>query len=315
MGNVDLSVIIPSKNNKTKTAEVIRSIADSVSELEVEFIVIDMNSTDNSVISALNEIKTRKLRGCVIQSGGSTVSSALNTGIYKSDGKYITFVYPNQLYKDYLRDYFNGIEENNADFIFSVPYSDKEKTDIVNRGLDHISGTDLIVGLVRSIVNVDFAAVMIRREYLLKNYIKFYDECDCGYAEAFVYNMLLFSPKIAYADIKLCRDYVDSMAKDDNASNNTCFDRIDAMLKVYDEILISHHDNQKLTDIFEYNKLPSVIMAAVDILLKENFSYSAIKNSLRLKHYDEYLRISRKTPSKLRKKIIKWKLIPWFYKP
>ena len=81
MANVDISVIIPCKDSKKKTAEIIRKISENTAGIETEFIVIDMNSKDNSVLSALNEIKKRNLKGYVIQSGGGTVSSALNTGI------------------------------------------------------------------------------------------------------------------------------------------------------------------------------------------------------------------------------------------
>ena len=105
MGVVELSVIIPSKNNKHHVSNIIKRISAELSEVEVEFIVIDMNSTDNSVLWALEEIKRNDLRGCVIQSGGGSICSALNTGIYKSDGKYITFVYPSRQYKNYFADY------------------------------------------------------------------------------------------------------------------------------------------------------------------------------------------------------------------
>ncbi len=315
MANVDLSVIIPSKNNKHKTADIIRRISEVTKGLDVEFIVIDMNSTDNSVLSALNEIKKHKLRGCVIQSGGSTVSSALNTGIYKSDGKYITFVYPSKLYKNYIPQYYKTIEENNADFVFAVPSGDKEKSEIVKKGLDNISGVDLLIGLIRSLVNIDFSAVMLNREYLLGNHIKFYEDCSYGYAEAFIYNVLLCGPKISYVDIPLRRDLANSMPKDNITGNSACLNRIDAMLKVYETLTLCHREETKLTALFEYDKLPSVVMSVVDMLLNENFSYSAIKNSLRLKHYDELLKISKITPSKLRNKILKWKITPWFYQP
>ena len=143
MANVDISVIIPSKNNKNTTAKIIRCISESTKNLEVEYIVIDMNSTDNSILSALNEIKKHNLRGCVIQSGGGSVSSALNTGIYKSDGKYITFVYPSRLYKsDYIPEYYSTIEGKNADIVFSAP-----KTEVVGAEMGNIDGSELAVGV------------------------------------------------------------------------------------------------------------------------------------------------------------------------
>ncbi len=311
MANVDISVIIPSKNNKNGTAEIIRRIAESTGELEVEFIVIDMNSKDNSVLSALNEIKKRNLRGCVIQSGGSTVSSALNTGIYKSDGKYITFVYPSRLYKScYIAEYYRDIEDNHADFVFAAP-----KAKVVSTEMNNLDGCALAVGLIRSFISMDFCAVMIRRDYLLANHIRFYEDCTVGYAEAFVFNALLFDPKIACSNAKLERVHMDMSQKEELLKNNGCFSRIDAMLKVYDTIQLNQKGNTVLTDAFVYHKLPSVVMSCVDLLLKEGFSESAVKNSLKLKEYDRLLKIARTTPPKLRSKIITWKLFPKFYQP
>lgn len=311
MANVDISVIIPSKDNKNKTAEIIRRISENTKGIETEFIVIDMNSKDNSVLSALNEIKKRNLRGCVIQSGGGTVSSALNTGIYKSDGKYITFVYPSRLYKsDYISEYYKTVEEKNADFVFSAP-----KTEVVSAEMNNIDGSELVVGLVRSVISMDFCAVMIKREYLLANHIKFYEDCTSGYAEAFVFNALLFEPKIAYSDIKLERDRMDISQKDDLSQKSSVFSKIDAMLKVYETIQLNKKGDSSLNSAFENNKLPSVVMSCVDTLLKDGFPYTAVKNSLRLKNYDRLLKFSMSTPSKLRIKILKWRFIPKLYKP
>ena len=121
MANISLSVIIPSKNNKYHVSDIIKRIAAELPGEEVEFIVIDMNSSDDSVICALEEIKNNHLRGCVIQSGGGSISSALNTGIYKSDGKYITFVYPSRMYKNYIADYLKTADKTAAEFVFAVP--------------------------------------------------------------------------------------------------------------------------------------------------------------------------------------------------
>ena len=67
MANVDLSIIIPARNNKAKNASIIKMIADETRDLDVEFIVIDMNSTDGGVLEALNMMKTGNLKGSVIQ--------------------------------------------------------------------------------------------------------------------------------------------------------------------------------------------------------------------------------------------------------
>ena len=130
-----------------------------------------------------------------------------------------------------------------------------------------------------------------------------------------VFNALLFEPKIAYSDIKLERDKMEIPQKEDFSQNNGCFSRIDAMLKVYETMQLTKKGSPALRNAFEYNKLPSVVMSCVDILLKDGFPYSAIKNSLKLKEYDKLLKLSMSTPPKLRMKILKWRFVPKLYKP
>ncbi len=315
MANVDISIIIPSKNNKAKIATIIKKLASETENngIAAEFIVIDMNSTDGVVLEALNIIKENNLRGCVIQSGGSTVSSALNTGIYKSNGKYVTFVYPSRMYKDYLGEYYSVAKEKNADFVFAAPETKDGNRILVT---DDITGTDMIVSLVKSSVLMAFTAVLLERRFLVDNGIRFYEDCSLGYAEAFIYNVLLHSPKIGYSGMSLVRDEISGQNKDEiSLKSNNCFERLDAMVKVFGEAKEYHKNDKVLLNTLEYHKLPSVAMSCVDKLLSEGFKQSSIKKLLKSKKYDRYIDFSMDTPFELRNKIIIWKTLPWLYKP
>ncbi len=317
MANISLSVIIPSKNNKYHVSDLIKRISAELTDVEVEFIVIDMNSSDDSVIWALEEIKNNNLRGCVIQSGGSSISSALNTGIYKSDGKYITFVYPSRGYKNYLPAYLAAAEKTAAEFVLAVP-SQAGAAVVpaetgVNGDAEKMTADDLLSELIYARKFFDFTAVIIKREYLLRNHIKFYEDCHFGYVEAFIYNVLLYQPEIACADILLEHHAENSVFKDPNSENINCYERIEAMLKVYDTLKLQRRDNLRLTELFECQKLPSVVMSVVDILKKQGFSSAAIQKSLKQKGYTRLLKISRLTAPELRRKVLMCKFFPWFY--
>lgn len=313
MAKADISVIIPSKNNGRKTVEIIDKLSSENENINIEFIVTDMNSTDGGVLWALNMIKQKGLSGYVIQSGGGTVSSALNTGIYKAGGKYITFVYPSRLYKNYISEYFSLAEEKGADFIFAAPETDEGNRILISDG---VTGEDLVVSLIHSSITMDFTAVMFNREFLIDSGVRFYEDCRIGYAEAFIYNVLLRSPKVAFSKIKPERDYKNE-AIGDNASNvgNNCFERLEAMIKVFSVAREYHKDDKILLEALEFQKLPSVIMNCIDKLLSEGFRSSSIKKIMKNKDYDRYLDFSRYTKSDLRNKILLWKTVPWFYKP
>ncbi len=313
MSDVDLSIIITARNNKAKNASIIKMIADETRSLDVEFIVIDLNSTDGGVLDALNMMKTGNLKGSVIQCGNGTVSSALNTGIHKAKGKYVTFVYPTRLYKNYINDYFKVAEEKQAEFIFAVPSSSEENhKEIIP---ENILGTDIVVRLIRSSIYMDFTAVLFRRDFLVKNSVRFYEECTLGYAEAFIYNCLLHNPRTAYLDMEIKRDYVNSLISSDNSkTTNNCFERFDAMLKVYEHAKDLYKNDTVLLEAFEYQKIPAVLINCVDKLLDEGFNKTSIRKLLKNKGYEDYLKITASTNDELKKKVVQWKFMPWLYR-
>ena len=323
MANIDLSVIIPSKNNKKKISKIICDVASELENIETEFIIIDMNSSDKSVITALDTLKKNNLRGYVIQNGSGNVSSALNTGIYRSNGKYISFLFMNRLYKNYLSDFFCMADKNNADFVFYANEEAKAKLTLKDILRDKSKNKDpypsdsiwLLCELLKSDIYFDFNTVMFRREFVLDKGIKFYEDFNYGYAEAFIYNMLLNSPKIACCETKPVYDNINSSANDEAVPNTSCYGRIDSMIRIYENSVSLHPDNKYLNDLFEYRKLPSVVMSVVRILTKEEFSYAAIKRSFKQKGYNKLLKTSHMTPHELRREIIIWNTFPWLYKP
>ena len=312
MSTVDVSIIIPSNNNKEQIASVIKRLDDETRNIETEFIVIDMNSSDGGVLNTLNVIKELNLRGCVIQSGGSTVSSALNTGIYKSVGKYVTFVYPSRTYRNYIEQYYSEITEKEADFVFAVPESDDGSRVLISDG---VTGTDLVVSLIRSSIKIDFTAVMFRREFLCSKGAAFYEDCTIGYAEAFIYNALLNSPTVAYSTLKLERVCEDENSKFEIKASKNCFERLEAMIRIFTAARELHKNDQVLLNMLEFQKLPSVVLDCIDKLLNEGFKYSSIKKLLKSKDYAKYIDFSKDTDSSLRNRILVWKMIPWLYRP
>ena len=173
----------------------------------------------------------------------------------------------------------------------------------------------LLCELLKSDIYFDFNTVMFRREFVLDKGIKFYEDFNYGYAEAFIYNMLLNSPKIACCETKPVYDNINSSANDEAVPNTSCYGRIDSMIRIYENSVSLHPDNKYLNDLFEYRKLPSVVMSVVRILTKEEFSYAAIKRSFKQKGYNKLLKTSHMTPHELRREIFIWNTFPWLYKP
>lgn len=317
MPEFDLSVIIPCRNVQNKIKDILVSVSQEIKSLNAEFIIIDMNSSDTTVFNALSVIKENNIQGHVIQSGSVTVSAALNMGIFKARGKYITFIFPKRLYKNFICDYYKNAAEDDSDFIFATPPFAENKITAARTNLNNIDGIDLAIGIIKSIVYIDFGAIMLKTEFVMNHHIKFWEECNFGYAEAFIFRTMLEQPKISFSSAEIQYDNENRAKNEENNSENVkiCFERVEAMLKVFDLMSQKSKDNKLLLDVFEYQKIPETIFSCIDLLLNNGFSYNAVRSSIQLKKYDRFLKISKVTPQKLRNSIIIWKTIPWMYKP
>lgn len=317
MDNVSVSVIIPTRNVSGNIANIIKAVSESCVDIDVEYIIVDMNSNDSTVKKALNAIKANNLRGFVLQNGNSTVGSALNTGIYKASGKYISFVFARTLYSDFIPNYLELAEKNNADFVFASSKFSEDESKAMMIGLSNIGGADLAIAIAKSIVGVQISAIMLRQDFLQSNRILFSENCRRGYAEQYVYKIALSNPKTVFSDFKLIKDSKNQAPIPEMPETKELhiLERVDAMREIAELVEAKFGDNKELCEFFRYEKLPDVILSCIDTLLKNGVKPSAIKTAMKIKRCNELLEVSKNTPNGLKKRIFIWKKFPHLYKP
>ncbi|MCI5655247.1 MAG: glycosyltransferase family 2 protein [Candidatus Pseudoruminococcus sp.] len=317
MSSVSVSVIIPTRNVAENIANIIKSVSKNCVGLDVEYLIIDMNSTDSTVRNALNAIKANKLNGFVLQNGSSTVGSALNTGIYKASGKYISFVFARTLYSDFIPSYYELAEKNGADFVFASSKLSDEETKATAVGLNNIKGEDLAIAIARSIISVEIPAIMLRNDFVQENKILFSENCRRGYAEQYVYKIALANPKTAFSEFKLKKDTENQAPIKESNDNKELhiLERVDAIREIAEFVESRFGNNRELCGLFRYEKLPDVIMNCVDTLLKNGVKPSSIRTAMKIKRCDEMLEVSKNAPNSLKKRVFIWKNFPKLYKP
>lgn len=317
MDNMCVSIIIPTRNVASDISNIIKTISLNNKGLNVEYIIIDMNSDDTTVLNSLKAIKSNNLCGTVLQNGNGTVGSALNSAIKKACGEYVTFVFPRTLYSDFIYEYYETAKSKDADFIFASSESSIKDKDIMMMGFSNMSGTDFAVAVIKSFVNINFSAVMFRREFILSKNIMFSETLRKGYAEQYIYKTILAQPKVAFCPKNLVRD-LENQSKSIKEKNNdslfAVFEHIDAMKEILELIKANYSDNTKLCDLFEFEKLPNTVLGCINSLLKSGMKPSTIKAAMRLKNYNELLVTSKSTPKVLRKRIFMWNRFPKLYK-
>lgn len=312
-----LSVIIPVKNIEQEMSGVLRFVAQQAAGLETEFIVVDMGSSDKTVWEAVQFIKEQKLRGFVIQNGDGPVAAALNTGLQKSSGDYVTFIFARRLYRDFIQGYYETAVRTSADFVFGS--LNEEESNAAERRISKVvcqePGTQYIKNILNNIVHIDISAIFIKRKFLFERQIRFFDTCAHGYAEEFVYRCLLSAAVIAQSPTILKRDNLFELKRGKlKPVGKNIFQHTDAMLRILDILKTNHREDTELIRLFERRKLPLTVMNGVDILLQEGMGYNAVRGYLRVAGYDKLLLTGKQTDKDLKRRITVWRAIPWMYK-
>ncbi len=314
MEQIKISVIIPMKNVQNNIQRIISEIEEDTKGLRTEFILVDMNSTDNSLVTALAAVKNKKLEGYIVQCGSKTFGAALNTGISKASGAYLTFVFPRRMYAPFISAYYETAKEFASDFIFGK-FPETGTTKPINFSTGMLDGTELFKGVLTGLLTFDIAAIMVNREFLLNRHIIFNEECGYGYAEEFIYRILLQSDNISQAQCVMKRVHeMDAELGLPEEIGMECFSRVEAMLRIYELLEYRQRANKKLLAKFRYDKIPDTVMSCVGLLLREGYSVKTVKTTLKIKGYDEYLKTSSATGKKLKHSIMLWNKFPKLYK-
>lgn len=314
----ELSIIIPVRNIEREISGILRSVAAQTAGHEVELIVVDMGSVDQTVLEAVQLIKELRLRGFVIQNGDGPVSAALNTGISKSGGDYITFIFARRLYHNFINGYLDTAQRTSADFVFgSVGETDSRVAErrLLAKTAKTESGTDCLKRILSGTLPIDISAVLIRRQLVGNRQIRFFDQCDYGYAEEFVFRCLLAAERIVQSPVILKRDTVLELKRGKQKPvGKNIFQHVDAMQRILDLFKNGQYDDPELAGILEKQKIPFTVMNGVDIVLKEGVKYNAVRAYLRASGYEKLLKTGRQTDFALKRRILLWQTMPWMYK-
>ena len=313
MPDIDLSVIVPVKNVENCIDDIISDIKNECANLRFEIIITDLNSTDNSAGAAFDSLEKNSALGTVIRCGSDVPGCALNSGINRSGGKYITFVFPRKMYVNCISDYYKDIENKNAEFVFAAAPFDRQKGIILT---DKSSFYDIFDGIMYGKTSCDIASVMISSSFLKENGIYFSETLTYGYSDDFITKMLIKCKNIAVSGAKPERKVYPGAPRSyyESITESMRLDRLEAAVDLIKSNSYDDENNIRVQRMLCEQKIPSLIFGCIDGLLSDNYTVSAIKSVLKSKNYDIYLRPGKLTSQKLKQRILLWRFAPFFYK-
>lgn len=311
-----LSLILPIKNAETGMKDLMHFLATQIKQLpKTELIMIDIGSTDNTVLAAVQSLHAEDLCGCVMQNGDTTVAAGLNTGLARANGTYVSFLFAHKLYKNSLPAYCQAAARTHADLIFGC-WTPEAASHAAKRlpgaGPDT---TDFARQLLKGSLALDLSAVLIRSQFLVKNGITFSEECRCGYAEEFLLRCLFMADTVYQSPVFLERGTAHELPQmpDGHSRGTAVLQKVDAMVRVLDILHTYSCGTPELMALFQEEYIPKTVLSCIDTLLNEGFRRSTIHLYLQQNGYDKLLLTGSKTDPVLRNRIFLWKACPLFY--
>ncbi|WOC31084.1 MULTISPECIES: glycosyltransferase family 2 protein [Caproicibacterium] len=316
MSDIALTLILPVRNVEREIDGILQFLSPQIVNIPSELIIVDIGSTDSTVLQAVQALHAAELRGCVVQNGDATIAAALNTGLARVHGAYVSFLFARRLYVNFLNNYYQTALRTSADVVFGCMSEDAKK-----RAAKRLPGTgpenvDFVRQLLKRELQIDISAMLVRARFLTENHIQFAETCRYGYAEEFVLRCMLLCNVAAQAPLLLRRDTAHELHRGKTAPcGREILQRVDAMVRILDVLHTSKCGSAELIALFQEQRIPEVIFSCIDILLREGCSYGTVNLYLRHGGYDKMLITGKNTDAALKKKIMLWKTVPWMYRP
>lgn len=302
-----ISVIIPMYNAEKTIEELLTNLSEQ-SFSNVEYIIVDDGSEDNSFSMVDNYIeKTKDKRFKLYHQINKGVSSARNLGLQNANGDYIIFVdCDDRLDKDFIEKYFTTIKSVNADIaLFPINSISSLDSNTITKKINDYN-------FKKSIINTSELSTKILEGYISTYLFGFIFKSS-------LWKDIQFNEKISYKEDYLalltilitnpkCKIVVDHHPyywycdNEYGLSGKYSEKRVEDGLQVSRSIL----DKSEISNILDYNlAINAYLVADLEAI---NYSIEAHKPKHFDKYSEEYLSLFKKAKFPDKKTAIKRKI-------
>ncbi len=302
-----ISVIIPMYNAEKTIEELLTNLSEQ-SFSNVEYIIVDDGSEDNSFSMVDNYIKkTKDKRFKLYHQINKGVSSARNLGLQNANGDYIIFVdCDDRLDKDFIEKYFTTIKSVNADIaLFPINSISSLDSNTITKKINDYN-------FKKSIINTSELSTKILEGYISTYLFGFIFKSS-------LWKDIQFNEKISYKEDYLalltilitnpkCKIVVDHHPyywycdNEYGLSGKYSEKRVEDGLQVSRSIL----DKSEISNILDYNlAINAYLVADLEAI---NYSIEAHKPKHFDKYSEEYLSLFKKAKFSDKKTAIKRKI-------
>ena len=256
-----VSIIIPTYNREKIIAKALESALNQTYS-EIEVIVVDDGSTDNtkSLIEKYIKVYGDKLKYFYKENSG--VSAARNVGIKVSKGEYISFLDSDDcIFPEKIEFQLNSIISNNADFCYCGHINVNKNGDLISESRINYIENNILCNYIKNKTTPNTNSWLIKKS--LFDNILFRVGCSWG-EDMEVFSKLSAGGKACYVDKNLV---IVKVGNEENRLSNFSWDKIEKDVFIWNEIWkwlemnISDDKHKEIlkTAIFKY-RLPALII-------------------------------------------------------
>ncbi|OES44972.1 glycosyltransferase family 2 protein [Domibacillus iocasae] len=301
--SVDISVIIPMYNCTAYLRECLQSVADQNMGRQIEVVMVDDGSTDDSGDTAAEILRQLGLNGKVLYQKNSGVSRARNHGLQHSSGRYVTFLDADDTFTSKaLSRLLEQAERINAPFCYGGFEHVDEKMDktVLPYTYEYVDGTgaEVMKAYLLSRTWVRLGAFIMKKKLMEENNILFEEGCKYGEDQEFTLKCMAVSPVITFvpAACYRYRKHSGSVMKKFNVS---WFHYVDAMIRTADFCRQHIGADEDLLKCSR-KKIEEAYFTTVRALLAQNVSVKQIRKTIYQNGYKTIIRPNSEKMTKVR---------------
>lgn len=281
--NKILTIVIPVYNLEEYLERCVDSITSQYFKDDLEIIIINDGSTDNS-LNIANQLKEKDSRIIVFNSTNQGVSKARNFGITLAKGKYISFVDADDYLNHNWVDVFESLNENN-ELIICKSYTESKANLVENYSFKHIDIYSQYVGIELfnkyNFIKGTLHGIIFSRDFLKDKNIKFIEGLKNSEDTIFFVLAQYYAKQLKLVDI----DFYRVIKRDGSASSvytsSVALNQFDSLryLKEYLKNLGINYYNIPIFNFLFY----TLITNSISRLVKSNDFNKEVVNEALLK--------------------------------
>ncbi|MFD0697834.1 glycosyltransferase family 2 protein [Paenibacillus sp. GCM10027628] len=291
-----VTVIVPIYNCEKYIEECITSLSNQTIAKQLEIIIIDDGSEDNSFFVAKNALHKSGINGKVLTQSNKGVSTARNVGINHASGYFLTFLDADDtIDQDGIELLCNRALENKSDFAYGgfrvVDTNLKEISDFKFSYIEG-SGIDITSSLLKRETWIRLGSFIVSSDLIEKKQITFIDGCKYGEDQEFIVKCLVNTKMVVAASRSIYnyRQHTYSAMKQASLSQ---FDFVEAMKRIYNYLLMKCPNEKQLLKLMDESIILEAYYFTIKLLASLDIGYRTLIKYIEDKKYDEIFQSSK----------------------